>query len=281
MALSWSRLIRSRHSGGRMNRLWPLLLVAALVMPLDASANEDYPLRSQYKDVPLISIDKLRESMNDVTIVDVRSSFEHAVLHIQGSVNVSVGDHRFPVLIREMREITGKPLVLYCNGHTCEKSYKAGRLAHHAGLRDTKVYDGGIADWANAYPELTQLLDKPLTSVDRLISPEKLEQHMLSPEEFAKIVPHAVVMDIRTPLERAGLGLFVGRERAVELDNSRRLDRMIERALERGKPLLVYDNAGREVPWLQYYLEERGLTDYWFMKGGARAFFEFLQSGGG
>ncbi|MCP5141226.1 MAG: hypothetical protein H6980_02595 [Gammaproteobacteria bacterium] len=256
-----------------------LALLAGL-MPSIASANDDYPLRDRYKDVPLISIEQLRESLNDVTVVDVRSAFEHSVLRIDGALNASVGDHRFPILIKEMRDSTGKPLVLYCNGHTCEKSYQAGRLAHHAGLTDTRIYDGGIDDWAHAYPELTQLLGKPLTSVDRLISKEKLAQHTLTPEEFAKIVPSAVVVDIRTPLERAGLGLFVGRERPVLLDNARRLDRMIERAREGGKPLLVYDNTGREVPWLQYYLEEQGLTDYWFMKGGARAFFEYLQGGG-
>ncbi|MCB1737417.1 MAG: rhodanese-like domain-containing protein [Gammaproteobacteria bacterium] len=261
----------------------PALLVLALcaLVAIPALADDAYPLRAQYKDVPLIELDELRAKMNDFTIVDVRSAFEYSVLHITGAVNAPMGDHRFPILVQEIRQSTGKPLVLYCNGHTCSKSYKAGRLAHHAGLKDTKTFDGGIDDWAHANPELTELLGKPLTSADRLISKDKLEQHMLSPEEFSKLVTHSVVVDIRTPLERAGLGLFVGRERPVELDNARRLDRMIDRAIDQHKPFLVYDNAGREVPWLQYYLEERGVTDYFFMRGGARAFFDYLQTGGG
>ncbi|MCB1734039.1 MAG: rhodanese-like domain-containing protein [Gammaproteobacteria bacterium] len=260
---------------------WLRILALSALVTTPTIADDAYPLRAQYPDVPLIELEALHAELNDVTVVDVRSAFEYSVLHISGALNAPVADHRFPLLVQELRQSTGKPLVLYCNGHTCEKSYKAGRLAQHAGLRDTKTYDGGIDDWAHAHPELTELLGKPLTSADRLISKEKLDQHMLSPDEFAKLVTHSVVVDIRTPLERAGLGLFVGRERAVELDNARRLDRMIDRAVEQHKPLLVYDNAGREVPWLQYYLEDRGITDYFFMKGGARAFFEYLQKGGG
>lgn len=262
---------------------WPRLLgtlALVLALPGVVVANDDYPLRAQYKDVPLISLEDLHANLDKVTVVDVRSVFEYSVLHIKGALNVPVADIRFPILIKEMRESGGKPLVLYCNGHTCEKSYKAGRLAHHAGIDDARTYDGGIDDWAHAYPDLTVLLDQPLGSADRLISKDKLNKHMLSPEEFSKRVTSAVVVDIRSPLERAGLGLFIGRERNVQLDQPHRLDRMIDRARERELPLLVYDNAGREVPWLQYYLEERGVKDYWFMRGGAKAFFSFLENGG-
>ena len=35
--------------------------------------------------------------------------------------------------------------------------------------------------------------------------------------------------------------------------------------------LLLYDNVGKQVVWLQYYLEKHGIKDYAFLKGGVRA----------
>lgn len=32
--------------------------------------------------------------------------------------------------------------------------------------------------------------------------------------------------------------------------------------------LLVYDNVGKQVRWVQYYFEKHGITDYYFLKGG-------------
>ncbi|MEK7816390.1 MAG: hypothetical protein AAB294_06180, partial [Pseudomonadota bacterium] len=47
---------------------------------------------------------------------------------------------------------------------------------------------------------------------------------------------------------------------------------IIERAKKEKKTLLVYDQVGKQVQWFQYYLESRGLKDYYFMKGGAQAY---------
>lgn len=47
----------------------------------------------------------------------------------------------------------------------------------------------------------------------------------------------------------------------------------------------IDDEAGKQVRWLMYYLEDQGATDYFFMKGGAKAYFkgmstDFTQSKG-
>lgn len=252
---------------------------ALLLLNMSVAVAEDvFPLRGEYKDVPIIDGEKFRNSLADVTVVDVRSDFEFHILHIQGAINIAVGDPRFPIMIQEARNALGKPLVFYCNGKTCRKSYMAGRAAQHVNLKDSKTYDGGIAAWAHQNPELTELLGSPLTNAERLISPEKLEAHMLSAEEFTSRATKSLVMDVRSPLERAGLSLFVGRERSIPLHKRRKLDRYIQKALDQELPLLAYDASGQEVPWLQYYLEAKGVKDYWFMKNGAEGFFEYLKS---
>ncbi len=258
----------------------PAASLLALMLTLSACATiaaDQFPLRSEFKDVPIISGTLFRKEFSQVTVIDVRSDFEYHILHIQGAINVSVSDPRFQQMIKEVRSATGKPLVFYCNGNTCRKSYMAGRQAQHALLKDSRTYDAGIATWARENPELTELLGAPLTNAERLISDAKLQQHLLSPKEFLAKVSDSLVMDIRTPLERAGLSLFVGRERSIPLHKRKKLDRFIQKSLDQERPLLAYDASGQEVRWLQYYLEEKGVTDYWFMRDGASGFFEYLK----
>ena len=47
---------------------------------------------------------------------------------------------------------------------------------------------------------------------------------------------------------------------------------------ERGKTLLVYDEAGKQVAWLQYTLEAKSIPKYYFMKGGAKQFFKDIRN---
>ena len=41
---------------------------------------------------------------------------------------------------------------------------------------------------------------------------------------------------------------------------------------------MVYDEAGNQVRWLQYYLESKGITKYYFMEGGAKNYFQAERS---
>ena len=46
-----------------------------------------------------------------------------------------------------------------------------------------------------------------------------------------------------------------------------------------GQPLLVYDESGKQVRWLQYHLDEKGIKNYNFMKGGVKQYFKSLRGG--
>lgn len=41
------------------------------------------------------------------------------------------------------------------------------------------------------------------------------------------------------------------------------------KAARSGDNMYVYDEAGKQVRWLMYRLEQAGVKDYYFMKGGA------------
>ena len=86
------------------------------------------------------------------------------------------------------------------------------------------------------------------------------------------------VLDVRDRFQRMGMALFIGIEKQAALDNEAKLNRYIKKAVAENKTMLIYDESGKQVRWLMYRLEEKGLKSYHFMKGGTRAYFKQLKS---
>lgn len=80
-------------------------------------------------------------------------------------------------------------------------------------------------------------------------------------------------MDVRDRAQRDS-AFFPFKEQRAQLDEIQKIDAAIEGAKTQGKTLLVYDQTGKQVQWFQYYLESKGVKDYYFMKGGAQAHFD-------
>jgi rhodanese-related sulfurtransferase len=246
--------------------------------PVFASTSDDanFPLRAEYEVVGVkpISTQDLASQFANFVIVDVRSDYEYHTLHIEGAQSIPLSSPNFIGQIQALAEKTKKPIVFYCNGTTCSKSYQAGALALGHNLKNTFVYDAGIFAWAKAYPARTTLLGAAMKSDSQLISKEKLDYHMLTPRRFYEEVmgnTHAIVIDIRDTSQRAGISLFQMRDIHVPLDNDQ-LKVWIDNAKAEYKSLYFVDATGHQVQWLQYFLEEQGVRQYWFMKGGAKAF---------
>ena len=141
------------------------------------------------------------------------------------------------------------------------------------------AYDAGVLDWAQQYPDATLLLDVKLSDPGKLISKAHFKQHSLSPDEFSErmAATNDIVLDVRDRFQREGLSIFVGREYRVYLDDSKKLDRYLNKAKSERKGLLIYDAAGKQVRWLQYYLESKGIKEYYFMDGGIHAYCQQIE----
>lgn len=254
--------------------LWVLTLVfSCLIQPLAQAASDEFPFRSRYPDVAVMTTEELGKRFNEVLVIDVRSKYEYDTLHVRGAVNVplKVG---FGEKMVELREKHKKPFVFYCNGKTCVKSYDAALLAAKARLEDTYAYDAGIFDWAKAQPENTALLGQTPVSPDKLISSDRFKAHQLAPKDFsARVGDKSVVLDVRDRRQRDS-ALFPFKEERAQLDELKKIDEVIQTALAQKKTLLVYDQTGKQVQWFQYYLENKGVKDYYFMKGGSQAHFD-------
>lgn len=256
---------------------WISALFAMVAAYPPGSAASDpgtaFPLRSEYKEVATIGTTELTERFDRVTIIDVRSKYEYDTLHIKGAVLAPISDTSFVDTIRKLRGETDRPLVFYCNGITCRKSYDAARLAHIYYVPNTYVYDAGIAEWAQKQPERSVLLGKTPIEPKDLVNDAQLKARFLDPKAFqAKVGHSAIVLDVRDTNQRRS-SLFPGEQWAA-LDDHQKLNAILESALRDKKTLLIYDQVGRQVQWFQYYLQRKGVSDYYFLKGGAENYLK-------
>lgn len=254
--------------------LWALfLLMSGLAHPLANAANEEYPYRMRYPDVSIMTTEELGKRFNEVLVIDVRSKYEFDTLHVKDAVNVPLTTG-FGEKLVQLRAKNNKPFVFYCNGKTCHKSYDAVLLAEKARLDKVHAYDAGIFDWANAQPEKTVLLGRSPIVPANLIDEKSFKARLIEPKDFAaRIGDKSVVLDVRDRVQR-DTALFPFKEQRAQLDEMKKIDAVIEDARAQKKTLLVYDQTGKQVQWFQYYLESKGIKDYYFMKGGAQAYFD-------
>jgi rhodanese-related sulfurtransferase len=254
--------------------LLPLLLLTLAPLGLLAAADDAFPLRSTYQQENPISTEELLQVYDNAIIVDVRADLEHRVLCVQKAVHLPLADITEAALTALRPKQDPRPLVFYCNGITCEKSYKATALAIGFGFANCRVYDAGVLTWAKAHPEKALFFGQPITAQD-------LAQTIISSDEFktkcvktADFLSHAqlagaLVIDVRSPADRASFPIALPGILLSPLDDLDKLILAKDPGLS-GKTLYILDNVGKEVTWLQYELEHEGISSYWFLAGGVR-----------
>ncbi|MEW6444886.1 MAG: rhodanese-like domain-containing protein [Pseudomonadota bacterium] len=255
------------------------VLLSGSIVSLQA-ADSDFPFRKNYPEVSIIETADLTARFGDFTIVDVRSPFEYGIMHIKDARNIPLADSAFADRIKTLSGESSKALVFYCNGHTCEKAYQAAIKARQmAKATHAIAYDGGIFDWAAANPKLTTLLDKPELDPKALIGESKFKAHLLSPKTFierARTQPSAQIIDLRDTIQSDGISIFATRDIRTGFD-MKRLREVIERARQHQQAVFFYDAAGHQIKHLQYFIEDAGLADYYFLEGGMVGYYAMIQ----
>ncbi|MGD8547384.1 MAG: rhodanese-like domain-containing protein [Thiohalophilus sp.] len=259
-------------------RLFALALMGLAMLPSVQAKDEGYPGRAKFPEIKTIEKADLVAKIDQFLIVDARSSLEFETLRIRGAVNVPVAAKSFEKDIQAVASKSDKPIVFYCNGRTCMKSYLAARKAAAVGVKGSYAYDAGMFEWAQAYPEHAELLGKSPVNPANIISRDKFKQHVLAPHEFgdaaSSMGANSLIIDVRDKYQRGAAGLFPGMERWASLDDRQKIKQYIETAKNENKTLFVYDEVGKQVRWLQYALEEAQLDTYYFMHEGAKAYYD-------
>ena len=251
-------------SAGRFVPL-SLCLFLGIISAVGAS---EFPLRAAYPEVPFISMADLAAEYEDSIIVDVRSEFEYDVVHIVKAVHIPFAKASFIQDLGKLRaKNAAQKLVFYCNGTTCPKSYDAVQKAMDNGFRGCYVFDAGIFEWINSYPEKGVLMGKTPVPSEKVITAEKFEEKMIPIfDDFLlkALEKNSMVIDIRDPIQRESIP-DVPLLRNIPLD---RLLPLLKQGEFKDKQLLIIDHVGKQIRWLQYYLEDNGYENYFFLEKG-------------
>lgn len=255
------------------NRRFGIVLLGAVSlmvsMVLPAIAEEGFPLRAKFPTVKVISTEALNKDYQKIIIVDVRSKIEFDVIHINKAVYEPITTALFVKNLEKIRDKAGdREIAFYCNGHSCAKSYEAAEMAMKAGFQNVFAYDAGINDWVKAHPEKTTLMGKTPAPHDKLLSKDMVEKRKINFQEFKKraAAPDAMVIDAREPFQRKEIPSLPGTLRNIPSD---RLVELIKKGEFKNNQVLIMDAVGKQVEWIQYYLEAEGYRNYYFLDKGA------------
>ncbi len=242
------------------------------------ASDADFPGRKKYPDVKIYSQQKLRANFDKVIIVDARSKLEFETLRLKNAVNIPISSKSFEKQVAALRAKTKKPIVFYCNGHTCFKSYIATRKAKSAKIRNVYAYDEGLFSWAHEYPKQSVLLGSSPIQTKNIISKAAFNSRLLAPNDFSKLAykygSKKIILDVRDKYQRGAAGFFPGKERWVSLNDREKLNAVIKKAVKEKRTLFIYDEVGKQVRWLQYALEQHSVKNYYFMKKGAKGYYQ-------
>lgn len=246
-----------------------LTTILALSLSLAAQApNEPFPLRARFPQLEYVGTAQLQAAA-DAIVVDVRNRIEFDVVHVEGARHLDV-DAMKKTDLEALRAPAGAQwLVFYCNGFTCRKSYDAAEKARIWGFANCRVYDAGVFEWAETVPERTRFFGELLTREtvrQKLIPKSELKAVSLRTAEFVQQAKsgECKVYDIRDTKDR--------QDYPVKLPKIAKLtmDEFVAQLAKGGIPerILVLDNIGRQVDWLQYYLRKHGHRQHQFLLGG-------------
>jgi rhodanese-related sulfurtransferase len=263
------------------NVLLSFTVLISLFSSISSFASEGFPGRAEFPEIALYEKSALLKDFDKVVVVDARSALEFDTLRIKGAVNIPVASKDFVKSVKALRKKTAKPIVFYCNGRSCYKSYKAAKTALRYGVKNVFAYDAGVFDWVTTYPKHSVLLGTSPVDPKKIIPKEQLQARLLSPKVFSETARAAprdkrLILDVRDMYQRAGVGFFMGLERWVSLNNQKKLNKFLQRAINEKRTLYIYDEAGKQVRWLQYTLEHHNIKNYYFMNKGAKQFYKDL-----
>lgn len=80
-----------------------------------------------------------------LTIIDARIDSEFRQGHLPGAINIFDGD--FDAQRHQLPQSKEHPLLFYCNGPKCLKSYESAKRALMAGYKNVFWFRGGIPEW--------------------------------------------------------------------------------------------------------------------------------------
>lgn len=259
-----------------MKRLTFQVVTATLLFLLTSICQATtFPYRDAFPEIKTIELEDLKAGIDsgEILVVDVRTPTEFNTIHVKDAINLPYSNATFSDRLLELATINFKDkIALYCNGLTCIKCYKAAEDAMNLGFFNVYAFDAGIKIWAQKFPELTVFKGKTMGSAEQIIAADsKFTEACLDFDSFIvkSTENDAVVIDARDPMQRRQP--LPGVKKVLQVPLDKLVKNIISKGHYKDKKLFIFDQVGRQVNWLMFYLEENGYTNYHFLTGGATA----------
>ena len=130
-----------------------LLFGIVINAPQGHAESTDFRAPEQVPGTTTVTAEEVKQFYDDgVVIVDVRNSRLYARRHIPGAHHL---DLKHAYTEESLAAVASKdePLVIYCSGVKCARSYRASEKAVSWGYTKVYYFRGGIVDWRDAgYP---------------------------------------------------------------------------------------------------------------------------------
>jgi len=134
-----------------MNSLVKITMIFLAIAPLTAPA--EYRSPESVEGAITISAEEAKDMYDQgVKFIDVRNPRLYARKHIPGAHHL---DLKYVFSEETLDEVAARqePIIIYCSGVKCSRSYRASEKALSWGFEKVYYFRGGIVDWKNAgYP---------------------------------------------------------------------------------------------------------------------------------
>ncbi len=256
--------------------------------------SEKFPKRKFYPQLNYIDTAKFANGLknNRYSVIDVRDKTSFQALQVKSATNIFVKSKTFDQEILDFVEKNAKPLVIYCNGISCSKSYVASTKIiqlfkkHHIKTL-VYTYDSGINAIAYAHNDMVLKNGENISESNPLIAIGTIKKHTLKPNDFEIFLSEHdsqdyALLDIRDKSEKNIYKLFMfQKQKNIVLSQRDKLITFLNKVKTDNKTLLVYDSSGRQINGLYELLKITGVKKWHYMEGGEYGYSKFAINSAG
>ncbi|MCW8931485.1 MAG: rhodanese-like domain-containing protein [Gammaproteobacteria bacterium] len=255
----------------------------------EEALDKTYPNRKFYPQLQYISTEQMTHSieMEKYFIIDARPQLPFESLHIKGAINIHSGDKSFNEKFLTAINNNSKPIVFYCGGLACLKSYKASVKAIDL-LRKNNIalsvytYDSGISAFAHANPKWVLKNGKDISPDNPLLDIAEIKKHAISAQNFTDIIrsdesDEFVILDIRESNQKILRKLFMfKKEKKLTLLKPEKLIVFLNDVKKEGKTLMVYGSVEKQIESLYPLIKMSGQKKWFYLEGGEHAYSQYM-----
>ncbi len=95
-------------------------------------------------------LQRLMDSDEDVTVINVLPPEQHEKKHVPGSINIPLSESDFEERVEEAAGGKSATVVVYCANEDCDLSPQASRRLDEDGFEDVIDFKGGVEAWDRA-----------------------------------------------------------------------------------------------------------------------------------